>query len=208
MRVVKLLLRMVLQLVIIIVMINVNTGRTVMASYREHRSPTAYVFRHQYDHAVESEDDNDDDTNTDNIANYDILSSVLDIFNSERMQNKKKYSQEDNLLSSIYEDILDPVIKESIERKKQSTRIKDSAQVDDEKYLNYGEEIGTHKIKEKDGSGLTNDIFSNILSSKTRKKVGKGISIIHSAIPNYQILLLYVVYVIGGTLVMSLPALL
>ena len=122
----------------------------------------------------------------------------------------KKDSKEDDLLSSIYEDIMDPVIKESIKRKKHSTIIRDLEQEEGEKYVNYGEEIltATQKIKEKEGLGPTNNIFSNILSPKTQKKVGEGISIIHSAIPNYQILLLYVVYVIGGTLVMSLPALL
>ena len=65
----------------------------------------------------------------------------------------------------------------------------------------------TQKIKEKEGLGPTNNILSNILSPKTQKKVGEGISIIQSAIPNYQILLLYVVYIIGGMIVMSLPGL-
>ena len=126
------------------------------------------------------------------------------------MQNKNKYTDEDDLLSSIYEDILDPVIKESIERKKHSTRIRDSVQVDDQKYVNNEGDIwtATQKIKEKEGLGPTNNILSNILSPKTQKKVGEGIQIIHSAIPNYQILLLYIVYVIGGTVVMSLPGLL
>ena len=112
--------------------------------------------------------------------------------------------------TSIYEDILDPVIRESIKRKKQSTSIRDSAQQDDEKYLNNREIIwtGALKIKEKESLGQTNNILSNILSPKTQKKVGEGIQIIHSAIPNYQILLLYIVYVIGGTVVMSLPGLL
>ena len=105
---------------------------------------------------------------------------------------------------------MDPVIRESIKRKKQSTSIRDSAQQDDEKYLNNREIIwtGALKIKEKEGLGQTNNILSNILSPKTQKKVGEGIQIIHSAIPNYQILLLYIVYVIGGTVVMSLPGLL
>ena len=200
---------LVLQLVIIIVMITKTTGRIVMSSYGEHSSPSSYVYHHWYDPTVESEDDNDD-TDTYNVAEDDILSSVLDIFNSDRMQNMKKDSKEDDLLSSIYEDIMDPVIKESIKRKKHSTIIRDLEQEEGEKYVNYGEEIltATQKIKEKEGLGPTNNIFSNILSPKTQKKVGEGISIIHSAIPNYQILLLYVVYVIGGTLVMSLPALL
>ena len=169
-----------------------NTGRTVMSSYGEHSSNSSYVFHHWYDPTEESDDYNEDDTYTDNVANYDILSSVLDIFNSDRMQKKNKYSEEEDLIFSIYEDILDPVIKESIKRKKQRTRIRASTQVDNETYQKYGEEIATQKIKEKEGLGPKNNIFSNILSPKTQKKVGEGISIIHSAIPNYQILLLYV----------------
>jgi hypothetical protein len=176
-----------------------------MISYNIHAWSVANILQLREDDGGQT---NTENTNTDNVEKYDILSSVLDIFNSDRMHNMNKHSQEGDLLSSIYEDILNPVTKESIERKKQSTRIRDSAQVDNEKYPYYGEEIGTQKVKEKEGLGPKNNIFSNILSPKTQKKVGKGISIIHSAIPNYQILLLYVVYVIGGTLVMSLPALL
>ena len=93
-------------------MINMNTGRTVISSNREHTSPSSYVFYHWYDPPVDSDADIDA-TDTDKVAKHDtntnIMSSVLHIFNSDMMNNGDR--EEHDLLSSIYEDILDPVIK-------------------------------------------------------------------------------------------------
>ena len=182
---------MLLQLVMISLM-SIIEGRTLTPGYRELGSPSSYVFKHWYDPAADSGGNN---YATDNVEKQDInnhiLSSVLHIFN---IDIRNAGLQQDDLLSSIYEDILDPVIKETVERKKQSnTDVKNVTR--------------TQTIKEKEFLTQENTIFSNMLTPETQKKVNQGISILMSSIPNYQVLLGYVVYIIGGTIVMSLPAL-
>ena len=118
-----------------------------------------------------------------------VLSSVREIYHRQ--------VSEDDLLSSIYNDILHPVIKESVKRKKENVKTKIEAA------NKYYERLRVKSLKEKQSE---RNIMSNFMSLRTQQRVGKGFSILRSSVPHYQALLKYLVYIIGGTLVMSLPA--
>ena len=151
-------------------------------------SPSSYVYKHWY----EATDDSDDTLGVEkHDTNNHILSSIMDIFNTEIGNTEA----EDDLLSSIYQDILNPVIKETVKRKN---------------HLNtkYKKTLTRNKnMNEKESMKPVKRIFSTMLTPRTQEKVEQGISTLVSSIPHYQALLQYVVYIIGGTVVLSLPAL-
>ena len=174
------------QLVMMSLLMNSNNGRRI-TNNAGIGSPSSYVYRHWYEPTKDSEDDIDNGVDVDkHDTNNHILSSVMDIFNNEIGDSVR---DEDELLSSIYQDILNPVIKETVKRKKESNSV--NAMPNNE-YID---------------KNPANRVFSTMLTPKTQKRVGQGISRLLSSIPHYQALLQYVVYIIGGTIVMSLPAL-
>ena len=166
-----------LRLVMLSLVISSNSGRSFMP---DSASPSTYVYNYWYQ-AADGEDVGTDGTGD------NILASVTDIVNSN----------DDHLLSSIYQDILEPVINETVKRKKPTQN-------------NYEKPVGVTRneiIQEKGSLNPSNTIFADMITPKTQKKVRQGISKLTSAIPHYQALIQYVVYIIGGTVVMSLPAL-
>ena len=131
-----------LNLVIISISVSQINGRTLLAGYA---LPSSYASFHWYDPAM----DNNVDTTNNEVTNHDtntnILSSVLhqivksDMIDSDGDDNIKhapgQYNwleggEAEGLLTSIYEDILDPVIKESIQRKEQSNQDMDKTHPD------------------------------------------------------------------------------
>ena len=110
-------LKVFIHLVIISAMTNISAGRTLIPGNTENNLTSSYAFYHWYDPAVDRDEDNDA-TDTDKVTKHDtntnIMSSVLHIFNNGDREK-------DDIFSSIYEDILEPVIKESIKRKEHST---------------------------------------------------------------------------------------